>query len=601
MASLPITSTYAPPASFFRPRRHRQQSFSSSASLASLRLDSHSSEDESSEYDSSDGSESTSASEDDFERATAAAAAALGPPSQQRGFIGAQTVNEKPPLQIATTSSRIELKLSLAITRARHALKRHDYDSLSAALGALKAALPPDLITLGVFVPILERFSRTLKREVEGKDKHFRKSLSKLNAKALIALQQRWCTVSQDANEISAKGVEDHDWALALLKLVKEHAAPPFDELTPASSAVLDGLERLLFPSTLPRLTLSGQALTDDVFGHLAVLRCAPRVLEWYLSFVPSATSSGTDILNSVTALDLSKNSLSYLPAFLPELLPNLETLNLSNNAFQHLPPSIVLFSNLKHVKTRANRLAKHGKTPRLASQDPKYRPTRANIREVVADVKEKLAAAEQTPTSMLPTLFSVALDIARQLDCDMEHVPEELARAVSTSYICCSCQSTINEVTTPMLHLPPIFERVHHLDPGVIVPPQDECQLASISVDERVMLALYGRNTTIETFVIGDPPASMAPWLESKKTRVQLLGDFLFLYDKDHSRYEYELSRFGDKIPRNARQWSDVKQAFLQVDAAGSVSQGHRQDVIRKSWSLEGKTIWLCTGFGFW
>ncbi|KAM0788691.1 hypothetical protein ACM66B_002788 [Microbotryomycetes sp. NB124-2] len=523
MSHLLITSAYAPAPSYFRKQR-RQRSFSSNTSAASLVADADATSDDTlSEEDSSDESATTLASDDDeLERATsfAAAASSLGALHQRSSSHingdESATLTRTAPLNISSSSSRTELRLSLAVTRARHALKRHEYETLATTLGSIKAALPSDLSTLGVFVPVLHRFSRTLKEELSGKDKQFRKTLTKTDAKALISLQQRWCTASDSDGHRPSKAADDHGWVQNLRELVGQHAQPPScvpNVPTPAESALLDGLERLLLPSTLPRLSLSDQGVTDEQLEQLSVLQSADQVLDWYLSFAPPPQShSGSEILAAVNSLDLSKNAFSRLPAFLPKLFPNLETLNLSNNAFKHLPPAIMLFSCLKRIKTRGNKLAKHGKVPRLRSLHATDDPTRSNTREVVDTIKTRLPAllAAQKEALPIPSLFSIALDVVRSHQIDPAGLPELFSTAIATSYACCSCHQAVNEISTPLLHLPPLFERVHHLDPGVIVPPQSgdasATHRASISVDERVMLALYGRNTTIETFVIDSP-----------------------------------------------------------------------------------------------
>lgn len=79
-----------------------------------------------------------------------------------------------------------------------------------------------------------------------------------------------------------------------------------------ATSCLLRGLESLLLPSSLPRLNLSGQNLTDESMEVWETLLRSAEVLDWYLSFEEQSQiqAQGVVFLDSVRGLDLSKNSL---------------------------------------------------------------------------------------------------------------------------------------------------------------------------------------------------------------------------------------------------------------------------------------------------
>ncbi|KAK4056529.1 hypothetical protein OIO90_002376 [Microbotryomycetes sp. JL221] len=547
MDRLPITSTYSPAPSFFRRQRRPSLSLRSSSDKSSSSLfTATDSSDDSSVNDSDDSTSesgaSTSTDDDEFERANLAAAAwSIGTLGSQ---INRQHQSQTAPHQrptVASTSSRSQLRLSLAILRCRQALAKGQYETLATSLTSLKGAMPSDLSSLGIFIPILERLARTLNTDlVELGGKDFRKTLTKSDAKALIALQQRW-TLSTDGDaKIKGKARHvDSDWVTPLRDLV-ERTPPPISVQNAASRGaklVLDGLEQMLLPSALPKLSVAGLSLTSKELESIDALREANDVIEWYASFGPEAgRQSGAQILHGLRTLDLSKNRLDSLPSFLHRLFPCVETLNLTNNAFLHMPPSILLWSSLRRVKTRGNLLAKHGKTkvprlhplPGLASTVDA--PTRSNTREIIEILRVRLDALSviDFSASRVPSLVSISIQKARALVAFSETLPIHLAEAVNDSYVCASCSRAIDTETSPLLHLPALFERVHHLDPGVVIPRQqtphsdvttdyvpNEGRSStpspsssfrnSISIEERVMLALYGRNTTIETFVIGD------------------------------------------------------------------------------------------------
>lgn len=259
-------------------------------------------------------------------------------------------------------------------------------------------------------------------------------------------------------------------------------------------------------------------------------------------------------------------SSLAF-PSFLPRLLPGLETLNLSNNKFRHLPPSITLFSAMRRLKTHGNYLARRGrsKAPRrqqnslvdrregrsdeaispsrlvfddgLNHSGDATTPTKSNTGQVADLVEIKLRERAHRSTagtrdsrqrlqrkSRVRSLASLCIEMLRlemqlqdqsrqsqQGDPGLESSPEEykegidadshldspplselplhLSRALAESYYCASCHRFVTApLSTPpasAVHitgpspeqqdgldwLPALFERVHHLDPGVALP----------------------------------------------------------------------------------------------------------------------------------
>jgi hypothetical protein len=124
-------------------------------------------------------------------------------------------------------SARSNLKLSLAVLRARQSLRTESYEALAIALRSLSAALPPlsafstanndGETQLGVFVPILHRLAQDIRTSLasDSKGREGRKRLAKEDAKALIALRQRWSK--------SGKGKmkeADTEWATLMEDLV---------------------------------------------------------------------------------------------------------------------------------------------------------------------------------------------------------------------------------------------------------------------------------------------------------------------------------------------------------------------------------------------
>lgn len=80
------------------------------------------------------------------------------------------------------------------------------------------------------------------------------------------------------------------------------------------TSALLSGLEALLLPTSLPKLSLTELELTLDSMEKWEVLRRSEEVLGWYLSFDEHHTKDSGQagsILRGIKSLDLSKNRLN--------------------------------------------------------------------------------------------------------------------------------------------------------------------------------------------------------------------------------------------------------------------------------------------------
>ncbi|KDE07809.1 hypothetical protein MVLG_01905 [Microbotryum lychnidis-dioicae p1A1 Lamole] len=485
---------------------------------------------------------------------------ALKPPRRLRGFASARasTIVAQPPTVSnikagSIQASRAHLRLSLALIRVRQAIASSSFDALATALRSLATVLTPSSIEgLGVFLPILGRLACDLEQCVSGDDKGkaFRKELSSQDAKALIALRQRWAV--SDVARSKTTDVE-HDWASQIRVLVEQHpvAAPtclsrPYDRRT---AAALMALESLLLPSSLPRIKLSNLGMTTDQLGSLDTFNQAEHVLEWYLSFHPSRETKPTarSILDTVTSLDLSKNLLDNWPSTMHLLLPNLETLTISNNLFQHIPSTIVLFVSLRRLRRHGNRLVKMSRSSRRnkGSAATACGGTCSNTKQLVETIltrrrpREKDALERGEPSSV-PSLVSTSIQLLHlhlpAFDSEaskalFSSIPPHLTEAVRDSYECASCHRFL----TPLIqdaadHLPPFYEMVHHLDPGVSIPSQQPTvprpspdgfltpapsrpltpSTASarylLTLEERVLLALHARSSDkLQTIVIGD------------------------------------------------------------------------------------------------
>ncbi|GAA5990895.1 hypothetical protein JCM11641_002874 [Rhodosporidiobolus odoratus] len=413
-----------------------------------------------------------------------------------------------------SSSARSDLKLSLAVLRARHALAAQQYEALAAALKALAAALPP-LSTFsstsatgknafGVFLPILDRLAKDVRATLADEDKGrgFRRAkLSKEDAKALVALRQRWSGTGRGDGGGKGKGKEsDADWVSTVGELVSQKPPPSFladksySSLTPA---LLTSLEFYLLPSALLRLSLSNLGLQDHDLQFWPALRRLPEVVGWYLSFAISnsdeAESRAKTALEGVRSLDLSKNKLTTFPLYLTRLLPSLETLSLSHNEFPHLPAWATLFSSLRRLRTHGNRLINsrkalkplaNGRKAQREKAYPRLAGSRANVREVLVSLRRRLEEpdADQhdlTTTSAPSSLVSISTQLAQSCHSRLPRtafedelaaiLPSHLSDLVLSSYECASCMRFI--LANNPLHVPPFLERVHHLDPGIALP----------------------------------------------------------------------------------------------------------------------------------
>lgn len=290
------------------------------------------------------------------------------------------------------------------------------------------------------------------------------------------------------------------------------------------------------------------------------VLRRSEEVLEWYLSFDEQyKRGRGRIILSGVKSLDLSKNRLDDLPVFLTQLFPSLETLSLSHNLFIHLPPSITLFPHLRRLKTHGNRFSKSkGGVVQNAKEIARLVRSRwtsnISVRETRSKAKEGVSTVESLSNIVAMVLkqgmpkkvkrpiindqsdedSSSEEDEAVSITSNILALPRHLQKLVTDAYKCASCQHFISP--TSIEYLPALFEKVHHLDPGVsiptyLVPPpapyirscsdsqSSISQLSEspsssssfdrpphlLSLEEKVFVALLGRGTGLATYIIGD------------------------------------------------------------------------------------------------
>ncbi|KAL8293487.1 hypothetical protein RQP46_000188 [Phenoliferia psychrophenolica] len=342
MSQFPITATRQPRPSFFRGRHARTLSSSSLSDQGDSTPSESSSSDDEATTDFDEAFDSRVRRNSD--RSHRSLSISPGAPSPGFASAGGATASRRSGGGGGVTlahfgtpaSKRQHLKLSLSLLRTRQSLTllaRSEpannptiYDSLATSLKALSLALPSDLGTLGVFLPILYRLAKDLIDEFksEAGRRVERRSLSKEEAKRLVGLRQRWCTGEGGKGKGRERDGGEADWVAEIVERVERNPPPsflasPYD--TP-STALLNGIESLLLPSSLPRFGLSDLGLTSEYLDEWEILGRAPEVLAWYLSFESGTTDEkqrkeqATRLLSSVRSLDLSKNQLHGGPFF---------------------------------------------------------------------------------------------------------------------------------------------------------------------------------------------------------------------------------------------------------------------------------------------
>lgn len=130
---------------------------------------------------------------------------------------------------VPTPLKRIHLKLSLSLIKVRQALNSSQWEQLRVTVRELSSALPSDLSTLGLYLPILARLGDDLVITLGGEEKElgrqYRRGLSKEDAKSLVSLRQKW--TGTGASSVSkGKGKEmDGDWFASVKALVSKVSA----------------------------------------------------------------------------------------------------------------------------------------------------------------------------------------------------------------------------------------------------------------------------------------------------------------------------------------------------------------------------------------
>lgn len=212
-------------------------------------------------------------------------------------------------------------------------------------------------------------------------------------------------------------------------------------------------------------------------------------------------------------------------------LFPHLEALSLSHNRFTRLPPWITLFASLCRLEAdhnplsslEANRNPKSKPRRGRAAAEGKLGGVHANAREMyplvedavrrtVAQVSRAelllslrshhhpaaprrlggapLGPAAESAAAVPPpprSLFSLSVELAQthllsssQRDTILDneastvsYFPSHLLEVVTTSYRCISCDRFVVVTTMPdasAWFVPPFWERVHFLNPGIVV-----------------------------------------------------------------------------------------------------------------------------------
>lgn len=185
---------------------------------------------------------------------------------------------------------------------------------------------------------------------------------------------------------------------------------------------------------------------------------------------------------------------IADFPSWLPAIFPSLETLSLAHNAFRYLPPSITLFDQLRRVKTHGNQLARSGhhrgrvrhntkdivrllrNAPPTVEGLPKVESLSVTCVRVLRGVTRGQEAGVEAATDGLDVL---RLDDSTEDGClaagsrsgtpTQRSLPPHLEQLVTESYTCCSCHAFV--AASSAAFLPALYERMHHLDPGVALP----------------------------------------------------------------------------------------------------------------------------------
>ena len=242
MSQFPITSTRQPRPSFFRGRRTLSSSSFSDDGEDSTPSESSSSEDDEATTDFDEAFESRLRRNSD-RSSHRSLSISPGPPASP-GFASggaAATAGRRggAPVHFGMPASkRQHLKLSLSLLRTRQSLTLLSrsqpsasptvYESLTTSLKALALALPSDLATLGVFLPILYRLAKDLVEEFKSDSgrRVERRSLSKEEAKRLGGLRQRWCSGEGGKGKGRERDGGEADWVAEVVERV-ERVRPP--------------------------------------------------------------------------------------------------------------------------------------------------------------------------------------------------------------------------------------------------------------------------------------------------------------------------------------------------------------------------------------
>ncbi|GAA6004794.1 hypothetical protein JCM11491_002232 [Sporobolomyces phaffii] len=516
--------------------RHPRSStpfFRASGSPSSSSTSSSSSDDR----DSSDDSDGDDDNDDEPYWSSSGASAATRVPHSETLPSSASR-----PLQ-----SRASLRLSIAYLSARQSLAALSFDALSSSLTALSALLPEpsqsSWESVSIFVPLLARFAKDLDMALTSQDtadRRVRRSMPKEDAKAFVRLLQRWEKVraapaaTERFSSRKGKGKDsEFSWVHHVEDLVAKCPPPKHfsdPEYALEMPKLLASVESILLPScSIPRLSLANLGLTSARLGGWDAFRQLQETVEWYLGFAGSSgqgepEEQAKELLAHVKSLDLSRNRLSSIPSWLPELFPSLETLSLSHNDLYHLPPNVMLFSNLRRLRTHGNHLVSSDKALLPLKVDSKreakqrHHGTRANSKRLVHSLMNRPLSNPPPATSLFRSAVELVL-LARDsversmIDLSPPDLPPHLAEIVSDSYLCVACRSLVLATSEDADRYvdEPAYERVHFVSPGIVIPkltsrhrqltrgrsedldPSDSTDLASL--EQVALLTLYNRH----------------------------------------------------------------------------------------------------------